>query len=79
MQEVVPQYKRLGNILLKCPKGVKVLAMEKSHAHNVDGVVYDIFQKWLVEDADATWSKLVSCLKEANLHSLAQEIESCLV
>ena len=78
MQGVVPQYKRLGNILLKDPNGVRVLAMEKSHAYNVDEVVYDIFQKWLVEDAEATWGKLVQCLKDANLNPLAQEIESCL-
>ena len=78
MQGVVPQYKRLSNILLKDPNGVRVLAMEKSHAYNVDEVVYDIFQKWLVEDAEATWGKLVQCLKDANLNPLAQEIESCL-
>ena len=79
MQKVVSQYKLLGNILLKDPDGVRVLAMEKSHAYNVDDVVYDIFQKWCEEDADATWHKLVKCLKEANLNSLAQEIERCLV
>lgn len=79
MQKVVHRYKQLGNILLRSPDGVKVLAMQKSHAYRVEDVVYDIFQTWIVEDADATWSKLVKCLKEANLLSLAQEIDSCLV
>ena len=79
MQEVAPKYKHLGNILLQNPSGARVQVMERSHAHNVDDVVYDIFQKWLVEDANATWSKLVKCLKEASLNSLAQEIGTCLV
>ena len=74
----MPQYKRLGNILLKDPNGVRVLAMEKSHPHSVDDVVYEIFRQWLQEDADATWGKLVQCLKDVNLNPLAQEIESSL-
>ena len=50
--------------------------MEKGHPHSINDVVYEIFQTWLVEDADATWGKLVQCLKEASLNSLAKEIES---
>ena len=79
MQEVAPRYRQLGNVLLQSVNGVRVQAMETTHHHKVDGVVYDIFQKWLVEDADATWSKLVKCLKEASLNPLAGEIDSCLV
>ena len=79
MQEVVPRYKQLGNILLKNPDGLRVMTMEKNNSHNVESVLYDIFQAWLLEDVDATWSKLVRCLKKVNLNSLAQNIESCLV
>ena len=78
MQRVVPKYKQLGNILLEDPNGVRVMAMEMSHAYNVDDVVYGIFREWLEKDTDATWSKLVKCLKKASLDPLAQEIESCL-
>lgn len=79
MQEVVPQYKQLGNILLKNSNGVRVMGIEMNHPHSVNDVVYEIFQKWLMEDTDATWSELVKCLKKVSLNTLAQEIESCLV
>ena len=77
MQEVVPQYKQLGNILLQDPKGVRVMAIEKTHLH-VDDVVYEIFQTWLIKEVDATWGKLVQCLEEVDLSPLAAKINSCL-
>ena len=79
MEEVVPEYRRLGNILLKSPNGVRVSNIEMNNPRNVEDVVYDIFRAWLSEDADATWSKLVQCLKEINLNPLAKNIERCLV
>ena len=75
----MPQYKQLGNILLQSPNGARVLGIEKSKHHDTKDIVYEIFRQWIVEDADATWSKLVQCLKEASLSPLAQEINSCLV
>ena len=77
MQEVVPRYEQLGNILLQSPNGIRVLGIEKSKPHSVDDVVYEIFRQWLQEDADATWVKLVQCLKEVNLIPLAHKIDSC--
>ena len=72
MQQVVPQYKQLGNILLNDPNGVRVQAIELDNPHHVNNVVYSIFQKWIVEDANATWGKLVQCLECINLRPLAQ-------
>ena len=72
MQEVVPRYQQLGNILLQSPNGTRVLGIERSKPHNVNDVVYEMFQQWLEEDADGTWNKLVQCLKDANLSSLAK-------
>ena len=74
MQEVVPRYQQLGNILLQSPNGARVLGIERSKPHNVNDVVYEIFRQWLEEDADATWNKLVQCLKDANLSSLAKKM-----
>ena len=77
MQEVVPQYKQLGNILLQDPNGVKVMAIEMNHGR-VDNVVHEIFQRWLIESVDATWGKLVQCLEDVDLSPLAVKINSCL-
>ena len=79
MQEVIPQYKQLGNILLQSSNGVRVLGIEKSKSHDANDVVYEIFRQWLEEDTDATWSKLVQCLEDVNLRPLAQNINSCLM
>ena len=79
MQEVVPQYKQLGNILLKSPNGARVLGIEEGRLPKVKSVVYEIFRQWLEEDVDATWSKLVQCLKDINLSPLAKKINSCVM
>ena len=78
-QEVVPKYKQLGNILLQSRCGARVEGIEKNHSNNTSDVVYDIFQTWLREDADASWSVLVQHLRAVDLNSLAQELESCLL
>ena len=77
-EQVTPKYRQLGNILLNNANGVRVQAIEMYNNSRMDSVVYDIFQKWLVEDSDATWGKLVQCLMQAGLISLAQDIDSCL-
>ena len=74
----MPRYKQLGNILLKSSDGVRVLGIEMSNPGNVNNAVYSIFQTWLLEDADATWGKLVNLLKDVNLNTLAEGIDSCL-
>ena len=53
MQEVVPQYKQLGNILLQDPNGVRVIAIEMNHGR-VDDVAHEIFQRWLIENVGAS-------------------------
>ena len=54
------------------------MVIELNNSHNVNDVVHAIFQTWLVEDVDATWGKLVKCLKDVNLAPLAAKIDSCL-
>ena len=75
LEQVTPKYRQLGNILLNSPNGVEVQGIEKTNKSRVEDVIYDIFQKWLVEDPYATWGKLVLCLQKAGLTSLAQDVE----
>ena len=67
----------LGNILLNSPDGTAVKIIELKHRDPYD-IVYDIFQKWLTSDATATWKKLVQCLRDVKLNTLAKDIEDCL-
>ena len=81
MQKVAAHYRELGNILLNSPNGTRVtnIEMNVSHQGDPEKFIYDIFQKWIKEDTSATWGKLVQCLKDINLDSLALKIESSLV
>ena len=38
----------------------------------------EIFGKWLREDADHSWKKLIECLKRCDLNSIASDIEDSL-
>ncbi|CAI8011485.1 hypothetical protein GBAR_LOCUS7406 [Geodia barretti] len=80
LQRVGPDYKPLlGNILLRSEDGQRIRALEMTHSHNVDGVVYDMFQKWITEDEDCTWGALVLHLQHASLGTLARDILSALI
>ena len=80
LQRVGPDYKPLlGNILLKSHDGQRIRGIEMTNSNNVDLVVYDMFQKWCTEDEECTWRALVLHLNEANLRSLASDIESALI
>ena len=80
LQRVGPDYKPLlGNILLKSHYGQRIRGIEMTNSNNVDLVVYDMFQKWCTEDEECTWGALVLHLNEANLRSLASDIESALI
>ena len=73
-------YRMLGNILLKSCDGAQVKALEIQHKLNLECIMYDIFQKWLCIDKEATWRKLVYSLRDASteLNVLAKDIENCL-
>ena len=70
----------LGNILLNSHDGAQVQALEIKYKSNPEHIIYDIFQKWLCTDKEATWRKLVYSLKHASIefNTLAKNIEDCL-
>ena len=70
----------LDNILLNSQDGAQVKALEIQHKMNLEYITYDIFQKWLQFDKEATWRKLVHSLRHASteLNTLAKDIEDCL-
>ena len=73
-------HRMLGNILLNSQDGAQVKALEIQHKMNLEYIIYDIFQKWLGLDKEATWRKLVHSLRHASteLNTLAKDIEDCL-
>ena len=78
IKDISPYYREVGTILLNDETGNKVATIKANCHDEGDEITHNIFKKWINEDPDATWSKLIQCLKDANLHSLAKKIEDSL-
>lgn len=76
--EIGPSYFKFGIFLLDDKKGAQVAALEKSHNREAAEINRAILRKWLegTNKVDVTWDWLVKCLKKANLHTLAREVEN---
>ena len=69
------QYWSIGIYLLNDTKCAAVKAI-KLKAHNqAESAIQEIFTKWVDEDPDCSWEKLIYCLKINKLSDLAKEIE----
>ena len=75
IEEVSPYYKKVGTFLLDDETGNKIDGIKLSCHDEVNEITRNIFKKWINEDLKATWSKLIQCLKNANLHALAKKLE----
>lgn len=76
--EVGASYTKFGVFLLDDRKGVRVSALERSYKQEVGEINRAILREWLqgVNGVAVTWDWLLKCLKQANLHALAQVIEN---
>ena len=61
--------------LLRDDWGAVIKSMELEHRNNHYRIAETVLQRWLAEDPNASWAKLVSALKNIGLGRLAQEIE----
>ena len=69
----------MGTCLLKDDYGNQIRKLEKKPGHrSVTDIVEDIFHLWIDGKGvkPISWSGLVTCLRSAQLHRLADEIES---
>ena len=41
--------------------------------------MHKIFEKWVREDTQCSWQKLINCMKECELIVLAQQMEDALL
>ena len=66
------KYKEIGTLLLRDDTGAIVGAIEQSDRVTK---VTSIYQQWIQEDEDHSWEKLIKCLRDVQLNSLARELE----
>jgi hypothetical protein len=72
VEESAIKYRQIGFILLKDKGGSRVNTLTES---NPVGAVREIYNHWITEDEDYSWSKLAQCLRECELNVLAHKIE----
>ena len=70
------QYWSIGIYLLDDRKCVAVRAIKLRANDQAEAAMQEIFTKWVDEDADCSWEKLIYCLKINKLSDLAKEIEN---
>ena len=75
IEQVSPYYRKVGTFLLNDETGNKINAIKVSCHDEVNEITHNIFKKWINENPDATWSKLIQCLEYAELCSLAKKIK----
>ena len=65
----------LCTYLLRDNWGAVIRSMELEHRNDPCRIAETVFQRWLVEEPNASWVELVSALRNIRLGRLAREIE----
>ena len=75
---VADKHRQIGTLLLRDGEGTKVGNIRATARDNPEVTMYEIFCKWLKEDAECSWESLLFCLRKCELHNLANSIEDAL-
>ena len=70
------QYWSIGIHLLNDTKCAAVRAITLKAHNQAESAMQEIFTKWVDEDPDCSWEKLIYCLRSNKLSDLAKEIEN---
>ena len=78
-KKIATDYKLFGTQLLKDNDGSKVRIIEMKHGDPVD-ITVEILEQWLQERGrmPITWQTLIECLRDTDLHVLANKMDSAL-
>ena len=75
IQQVVPHCQSVGAYLLHDKDGAIVNAIEQGTQKQAEDTMLIIFSRWLREDPDHSWEKLIHCLKECGVDVLAEHLQ----
>ena len=76
IKQVAPHYRSVGTNLLHDKNGAIVSGIEQSTQRQPVETMFKIFSQWLCEDPDHSWGKLIHCLKQCDLHVLAEHLQN---
>ena len=77
-QEISTKYKQFGILLLNDCNGARVCNMEHKYRGNVEQINVEILQEWTNGEGKqpVSWKTLIEVLCDAELSTLANEIEA---
>ena len=75
LEESAVKFEDIGTLLLKDSRGAKVSGIAKTALGDQVEAVRMIYVKWIQEDEDHSWKKLIKCLRNVELNSLARDLE----
>lgn len=78
IQRIATKYSEIGTFLLDDRDGTIVAGIRQSMSYQVTAISEEIFRMWLTGNG-RTWSRLVSCIRDAGLNALARDIQECLI
>lgn len=71
-------YQQIGNYLLHDRSGAIVESLELKRLSDPVKILRDIFGKWLREDRECSWEKLIECLRRFELNNITNDVEDAL-
>ena len=77
-QQAAPKYVQIGTLLLNDSSGAIMESITLACHQQPENAIRQVFCKWLQQDLKYSWSKLIQCLRECSLNTLAQSITDAL-
>lgn len=76
--QIGPSYNELAIFLLNDEKGAIISGLERQHLKDANDINMAVFKKWMegTNRVAVTWDWLVESLRNADLHELANTVES---
>ena len=76
--QIGPSYNKFAIFLLKDENGAIISGLERQHLKDANDINTAVFQKWMegINRVAVTWDWLVESLRNADLHELANIVES---
>ena len=75
LEESAVKFRQIGALLLRDDTGAIVSAIAYTAFGNHVEAVRMIYEKWMQEDEDHSWKKLIQCFRDVQLNSLARDLE----
>ena len=75
LEESAVKFRDIGPLLLRDDTGARVHGIAITALGDQVAAVRMIYEKWIQEDEDHSWEKLIQCFKDVQLNYLARELE----